>query len=112
MPVYKFLYLLQKHCRWRPQYDARIRKIFNIKGDARFRGIMYQERMNYAKNSDYKPKYIANRVWSQLIHHWASNNKFKNWLAANTVNHASSEGGSMHIGGSISTGDHASRMVR
>ena len=72
---------------------------------------MCQERRNYAKNSDYKPTYIPAPIWSQLIHYWASDKKFKNWSAANIVNRASNAGSSMHTGGSISMGEHARRMV-
>jgi hypothetical protein len=33
------------------KYEACIRQFFYIKEDVRFRGIMYQERLNYAKNT-------------------------------------------------------------
>jgi hypothetical protein len=73
---------------------------------------MYQERLNYAKSSAHKPKYIPDKIWNQMIHHWASDKKFKNWSVANTANRASNEGSSMHTGGSISMGEHERRMVR
>jgi len=50
------------YCKWQPKYDARIRKKLEIKGEGRFRGMMYQERKNYAKNSEYRPKYIPEPI--------------------------------------------------
>ncbi|PNY08838.1 hypothetical protein L195_g005375 [Trifolium pratense] len=100
----------KKYCKWQPKYEARIRRIFDIKGDVRYRGMMYQARAKYAKSSVFKPKYIPEPIWKELIHHWASDKKFKNWSVANTVNRASNEGSSMHTGGSISMGEHERRM--
>ncbi|PNX84381.1 hypothetical protein L195_g040441, partial [Trifolium pratense] len=101
----------KKYCTWERKYDARIRHIFDIKAEARFRGTMYQVRRNYAKTPDYKPKYIPGPIWNQLIHHWASDRKFKNLSVANIVNRASTQGSSIHTGGSISMGEHERRMV-
>ncbi|XP_045791588.1 uncharacterized protein LOC123886302 [Trifolium pratense] len=100
----------KKYCKWQPKYEARIRRIFDIKGDVRYRGMMYQARAKYAKSSVYKPKYIPEPIWKELIHHWASDKKFKNWSVANTINRASNEGSSVHTGGSISIGEHERRM--
>ncbi|RYR03812.1 hypothetical protein Ahy_B06g083166 [Arachis hypogaea] len=83
-----------------------------IKGSARLRGLMKQERVNYSKDSNYVPKYIPTPVWRQLLHYWATDLHFKNWLVANTVNRASNTGSSMHTGGSISMGGHACRMEK
>ncbi|XP_045802242.1 uncharacterized protein LOC123895800 [Trifolium pratense] len=100
----------KKYCTWEPKYEARICQIFDIKGDARFRGIMYQERFNYVKDPNYKPKYMSLPIWNQLKHYWATDKKYKNLSVANTINRASNEGSSMHTGGSISMGEHARRM--
>ncbi|KAK2437346.1 hypothetical protein QL285_022251 [Trifolium repens] len=62
------------------------------------------------KYSDHKPKYIPTAIWNQLVYHWAPDKKFKNWSVTNTTNRASNEGSSMHIGGSISMGEHKRRM--
>jgi hypothetical protein len=74
--------------------------------------MMYQVRRNYAKDPKYKPKYIPAAIWNKLIHHWASDRKFKNLSVANITNRASNQGSSIHTGGSISMGEHARRMVR
>ncbi|XP_024630695.2 uncharacterized protein [Medicago truncatula] len=100
----------KKYCKWHPKYDAKIRQIFEIKGEARFRGMMFQERKNYAKNSEYRPKYIPEPVWNQLIHYWASDKNFKNLSVANTANRASTQGSSIHTAGSISMGEKERRM--
>jgi len=73
---------------------------------------MYQERKNYAENSKYKPKYISEPIWNQLIHYWASDKKFKNLSAANIANRASTQGSSIHNADSISMGEKGRRMVR
>ncbi|RYQ79499.1 hypothetical protein Ahy_Scaffold6g108245 [Arachis hypogaea] len=83
-----------------------------IKGSARLRGLMNQERLNYSKDPNYVPKYILEIVWRQLLHCWATDSHFKNWSAANTVNRASNAGSSMHTGDSISMGEHACRMEK
>ncbi|RYR12610.1 hypothetical protein Ahy_B04g070069 isoform E [Arachis hypogaea] len=97
---------------WELQHNARIRQIFEIKGSDRLRSLMNQERRNYSKDPNHVPKYIPEPVWRQLLHYFATDSKFKNWSAANTVNRASNAGSSMHTGGSISMGEHARRMVR
>ncbi|RYQ85094.1 hypothetical protein HN51_059516 [Arachis hypogaea] len=97
---------------WEPQHNARIRQIFEIKGSARLRGLMNQERLNYSKDPNHVPKYIPEPVWRQLLHYFATDSKFKNWSAANTVNRASNAGSSMHTGGSISMGEHTRRMEK
>ena len=73
---------------------------------------MYQERKNYAENSEYKPKYISEPIWNQLIHYWTSDKNFKNLSAANIANRASTQGSSIHTAGSISMGEKGRRMVR
>jgi hypothetical protein len=73
---------------------------------------MYQERKNYAYNFVYKPKYIPEPIWNQLIHYWASDKKFKNLSVANIANIASTQGSSIHTDGSISMGEYERRMVR
>ena len=74
--------------------------------------MMYQERKNYAENSEYRPKYIAEPIWNQLIHYWASDKNFKNLSVANIANRASTQGSSIHTAGSISMGEKERRMVR
>ncbi|XP_072071684.1 uncharacterized protein [Arachis hypogaea] len=97
---------------WELQHNARIRQIFEIKGSDRLRSLMNQERRNYSKDPNHVPKYIPEPVWRQLLHYFATDSKFKNWSAANTVNRASNAGSSMHTGGSISMGEHARRMEK
>ncbi|XP_020978160.1 uncharacterized protein LOC110271535 [Arachis ipaensis] len=99
-----------KNCIWKPQHNARIRQIFEIKGSDRLRSLMNQKRRNYSKDPNHVPKYIPEPVWHQLLHYFATDSKFKNWSVANTVNRASNAGSSMHTGGSISMGEHARRM--
>jgi len=50
--------------------------------------MMYQESKNCAENSEYRPNYIPEPIWNQLIHYWASNKNFKNLSVANIANHA------------------------
>nr|XP_025661569.1 uncharacterized protein LOC112757175 [Arachis hypogaea] len=76
----------KKNCMWKPQHNARIRQIFEIKGSARLISLMNQERRNYSDDPNHS--------------------------AANTVNRASNAGSSMHTGGSISMGEHARRMEK
>ncbi|XP_052107517.1 uncharacterized protein LOC127740529 [Arachis duranensis] len=95
-----------------PQHNARIRQIFEIKGSDRLRSLMNQERRNYSKDPNHVPKYIPEPVWRQLLHYFATDSKFKNWSAVNTVNRASNVGSSMHTGGSISMGEHTRRMEK
>ncbi|RYQ91502.1 hypothetical protein Ahy_B09g097408 [Arachis hypogaea] len=102
----------KKNCMWEPQHNARIRQIFEIKGSARLRSLMNQERSNYSKDPNHVPKYIPEPLWRELLHYFATDSKFKNWSAANTVNRASNAGSSMHTGGSISMGEHARRMEK
>ncbi|RYR13034.1 hypothetical protein Ahy_B04g070244 isoform A [Arachis hypogaea] len=102
----------KKNCMWKPQHNARIRQIFEIKGSARLRSLMNQERSNYSKDPNHVPKYIPEPLWRELLHYFATDSKFKNWSAANTVNRASNAGSSMHTGGSISMGEHARRMEK
>ncbi|RYQ84063.1 hypothetical protein Ahy_B10g102953 [Arachis hypogaea] len=67
-----------KNCMWEPQHNARIRQIFEIKGSARLRSLMNQERRNYSKDPNHVPKYIPESVWCQLLHYFATDSKFKN----------------------------------
>lgn len=83
----------KKYCRWDSKYDARIRQIFYIKGE---------ERQNYAKKSRIQAKIHSYTNMEQLIHHWASDKKFKNLTVTNIANHNSNKGSSIHTGGSIS----------
>ncbi|RYR14663.1 hypothetical protein Ahy_B04g071326 [Arachis hypogaea] len=83
-----------------------------IKRSAQLRGLMKQERLNYSKDPNHVPKYIPEPVLRQLLHYFATDSKFKNWSATNTVNRASNAGSSMHTGGSISMGEHARRMEK
>jgi len=57
-----------------------------------------------------RPKWIPNYVWTRLLEHWNSPNYQSKFIAAKE-NRASEMGGALHTSGSITTHEHALRMV-
>jgi len=58
-----------------------------------------------------RPEWIPNDVWTRLLEHWNSPSYQSKYIAAKK-NRAFETGGTLHTGGSITTYEHALRMVK
>ena len=58
-----------------------------------------------------RPEWIPNNVWTRLLEHWNSPSYQSKYIAAKK-NRAFETGGTLHTGGSITTYEHALRMVK
>jgi len=57
-----------------------------------------------------RPEWIPNDVWTRLLEHWNSPS-YRSQCIATKKNRAFEMSGALHIGGSITTHEHALRMV-
>ena len=63
-----------------------------------------------ARKNGKKPIWMFDDVWTSLLSQWNSPD-FRSKCIQNQKNRTSDTGGSLHTGGSISTHEHAIRMV-
>jgi len=63
-----------------------------------------------ARNARQCPYWIGDHIWNHLLEHW-NFASYRNKCATAQRKKASKKGGTLHIGGSITTHEHALRMV-
>ena len=90
---------------WKPEHEAEIHKNFHSKASHRL-SEMFRE----ARNAGQRPYWLGDDVWNNLLAHWNSP-AYRNKCVTAQRNRGSEKGGSLHIGGSITTHEHAIRMV-
>ncbi|GAU44814.1 hypothetical protein TSUD_400330 [Trifolium subterraneum] len=90
---------------WLSEHDYKIKKIFVSKG-SRHLSEMYME----ARNKRERPSWIGEDAWKKLEDEWKKP-EYKEISKRNKKNRASTKGGSVCTGGSISFTEHALRMV-
>jgi hypothetical protein len=69
--------------------------------------------LSKARNMGRRPKWLGDHVWDGLCKHWGSD-PFKEKSAKAKANRASCSegfGGSLHVGGSITTSQHRENLV-
>jgi len=88
-----------------PQHESQIKRNFHSLASHRL-----SEMFRKARNAGQRPEWIGENVWSGLQAHWNSS-LYRNKCATAQKNRASEKGGSLHTGGSITTHEHALRLV-
>jgi len=63
-----------------------------------------------ARNAGQRPYWIRHHIWNRLLEHWNSAS-YCNKCATTQRNKASEKGRTLHTSGSITTHEHALRMV-
>ena len=91
--------------RWRPEDEKQIKKNFHSKASHRLSEMLME-----ARKANKKPDWIFDDVWNSLLGKW-NEPGFRTKCAQARSNRASEKGGAMHTGGSLSTHEHAIRMV-
>lgn len=98
--------MLQEKVAWLPEHNFQIKNIFNTKGSMRLSDMLMQ-----ARKKRKCPTWMGETVWNDLEKIWMDPS-FKKISNRAKKNRASSKGGAVHTGGSISIAEHTIRMVR
>ena len=73
--------------------------------------MLYDERRNIAEDPSYRPGWMSEAHWRDLLSYWATNDIYRKRSTANKRNRASSRG-ARHTQGSVSGTTHARHMVK
>lgn len=98
--------MLQEKVAWLPEHNFQIKNIFNTKGSMRLSDMLMQ-----ARKKRKCPTWMGETVWNDLEKIWMDPS-YKEISNRAKKNRASSKGGAVHTGGSISIAEHTIRMVR
>lgn len=95
---------------WDPLEEKNIKKIFNTRCSKRMSDMLRRVREDYELNGK-RPSWIGDEVFQELLAYW----KTPEFLAKSETfkkMRASEKGGCVNTVGSISTAEHARRMVK
>ncbi|WVY91601.1 hypothetical protein V8G54_037115 [Vigna mungo] len=90
---------------WAAEHEAQIQKNFNMKASHRL-----SEMFRDARIAGQRPYWVGEHIWNSLLAHW-NKPQYRIKCATAQKNRASEKGGALHTGGSITTHEHAIRMV-
>jgi hypothetical protein len=107
-----FIYF-QLCCAWKPEHDDEVIKNFHHLASSRLSGMLYEARQEYeTRDGDFKPEWIGEEVWPQLIEYWQKDETFARRSSANKKNRDSKKGGYKHTQGSASVDTHRRALVK
>jgi len=96
---------------WDPQYESDVERLFHRLARALLSNMLYDERKNIAEDPSYRPDWIGEEHWRDLLSYWATNDIYRRCSTTNKRNRASSRG-AHHTQGSVSGASHARNMVK
>ncbi|WJX62107.1 hypothetical protein P8452_47139 [Trifolium repens] len=100
-------------CAWKPEHDDEVIKIFHHLASSRLSGMLYEARQEYeTRDGDFKPEWIGEEVWPQLLEYWQKDETFARRSSANKKNRDSKKGGYKHTQGSASVDTHRRALER
>ena len=76
--------------------------------------VLLKNLLQKARTKQVRPRWLGETVWDRLCEHWSSET-FKKKSAQAKLNRSSNcggFGGSLHIGGSITTSQHRANLVK
>ncbi|KAJ8528086.1 hypothetical protein K7X08_015537 [Anisodus acutangulus] len=81
-------------CWWKPEHEALVAQNFEKKAGNILKHVLRRARIN-----NLRPRWICDDSWQELLHYWATDQKFLKHFANAKAAKASENGGSLHTSG-------------